>query len=99
MFSRTALAALLLLTVPASAQDQAAPAPPAYDRDTPVEKIAADPAAAAILNRDLPGLLSDSQYSLFKSMSLKQLQAASGGDLSEEDVDKTIADLQALPPH
>lgn len=99
MFSRTALAALLLLTVPASAQDQATPGAPAYDRNTPVEKIAADPAAAAILNRDLPGLLSDSQYSLFKSMSLKQLQAASGGDLSEQDVDKAIADLQALPPH
>lgn len=103
MFSRTALAALLLLTVPAGAQDQASPVPapsaPVYDRDTPVEKIAADPAAAAILNKDLPGLLSDSQYSLFKSMSLKQLQAASGGDLSEQDVDKTVADLQALSPH
>jgi len=103
MFSRTVLAALLLLTVPASAQDQAAPAaqPPApvYDRNTPVEKLAADPAAAAVLNKDLPGLLTDSQYSLFKSMSLKQLQAASGGDLSEQDVDKTVADLQALPAH
>jgi hypothetical protein len=32
-------------------------------------------------------------------MSLKQLQAASGGDLSSEDVDKTVADLQALPAH
>lgn len=103
MFSRTVLAALLLLTVPASAQDQAppaaAPSAPVYDRNTPVEKLAADPAAAAVLNKDLPGLLTDSQYSLFKSMSLKQLQAASGGDMSEQDVDKAVADLQALPPH
>ena len=105
MFSKTALAALLLLATAAHAQDQtvptAAPASPesGYTRDTPVEKIAADPAAAAILNKDLPGLLTNDSYSLFKSMSLKQLQAASGGDLSQEDVDKTVADLQALFPH
>ena len=106
MFSKTALAALLLLATAAHAQDQttvptAAPASPegGYTHDTPVEKIAADPAAAAILNKDLPGLLTNDSYSLFKSMSLKQLQAASGGDLSQEDIDKTVADLQALFPH
>jgi hypothetical protein len=98
MLPRTALAMLLLATVAAHAQDQPAPAPN-YDRDTPVEKIAADPAAAAVLNKDLPGLLSDTQYPLFKSMSLKQLQSASGGDLSQEDVDKAVADLQALSTH
>lgn len=108
MFAKTALAALLLMATAARAQDQAVPAAPAatpappdggYTRDTPVEKIAADPTAAAILNKDLPGLLTNGSYSLFKSMSLKQLQAASGGDMSEEDVDKTVADLQALFPH
>jgi hypothetical protein len=128
MFSRTALAALLLLALPARAQDQpasppaATPAPAAstpapaaapastptatpsapaepYTRDTPVDRIAADPAAAAVLNKDLPGLLTDASYPMFKHMSLKQLQAASGGDLSREDVDKAVADLQALPAH
>jgi hypothetical protein len=109
MFSRAGLAALLLLALPAQAQDQSASATPAsatpaaamptYTRDTPVEKIAADPEAAAILNKDLPGLLGDTEYPLFKSMSLKQLQAASGGDLSQEDVDKALADLQGLFPH
>jgi len=103
MSAKMALAALLFMAAPASAQSQPAqeqPAPPpVYTRDTPVEKIAADPAAAAVLNKDLPGLLTNDQYSLFKSMSLKQLQAASGGDMSEEDVDKAVADLQALPPH
>ncbi|HEX4273111.1 MAG TPA: hypothetical protein VHZ32_17090 [Rhizomicrobium sp.] len=100
MISKTAIATLLLLAAQslAWAQDQAAPAP-AYTHDTPVDKIAADPAAAAVLNKDLPGLLSDAQYSLFKSMSLKQLQAASSGELSQEDVDKAVADLQALPAH
>jgi hypothetical protein len=83
------LFATLLATVPVTAQA-------AYDADTPVEKIAADPGAAAVLNRDLPGLLTDSQYNLFKSMSLKQLQEASDGELSQADVDKAVADLQTL---
>jgi hypothetical protein len=96
MFARTVLAVLLALGASARAQNQPAPV---YDRDTPVEKIAADVAAAAILNKDLPGLLGNASYPLFKGMSLKQLQAASEGDLSEEDVDRTVADLQALPTH
>ena len=116
MFSRAVLAALVLLALPARAQDQpasatapatpvaatpvaATPAAHGYSRDTPVEKIAADPEAAAVLNKDLPGLLTDAEYPLFKSMSLKQLQSASGGDLSLEDVDKAVADLQGLYPH
>lgn len=82
----------LLVTVPVAAQA-------AFDGDTPVEKIAANPDAAAVVNRDLPGLLTDSQYNLFKSMSLNQLQRASDGELSEADVEKTVADLQALAPH
>lgn len=72
---------------------------PAYSRDTPVEKLASDPAAAAVLNKDLPGLLTAPQFVIFKSMSLKQLQQASGGDLSEVDVAKAEADLQALSAH
>jgi hypothetical protein len=43
--------------------------------------------------------LTDAQYPIFKAMSLKAIQQASGGDLSAEDVNKTVADLQALPPH
>lgn len=97
MFFRIAAVASLLLVSPALAQEQAAPRP-AYDQDTPIETLAADPAAAEILNKDLPGLLTDSQYPLFKRMSLKTIQRASGGDLSAADVDKTVADLQALPP-
>jgi len=102
MLFRTAIAASLLFATSACAQDQnktaqtgAAP----YGQDTPLETLAADPAAAAILNKDLPGLLSDAQYPMFKSMSLKTLQQASGGDLSKADVNKTVADLRALPQH
>ena len=113
-------AGLLLLTLPAAAEDAPAstttsaslPAnttasptgstttsAPAYSRDTPVEKLASDPAAVAVLNKDLPGLLTAPEFAMFKSMSLKQLQQASGGDLSEVDIAKAEADLQALPAH
>jgi hypothetical protein len=108
MFSRTAIGAIVLLAspaillgAPAWAQQQTASvsSPPPYTRDTPIETLAADPAAAAVLNKDLPVLLGDPQYPVFKRMSLKTIQDASGGDLSSVDVDKTVADLQALPPH
>jgi len=92
--------AAMLIAGPAQADEMLArlSSPPAYTQLTPVEVMAADPAAAAVLNKDLPGLLTDANFSLFKSMSLKQLQRASGGDLSVVDVDKTVADLQILPP-
>ena len=112
MLLRQCCAGLLLLTLPAAAQDAPActtttaslPANttagvPAYSRDTPMEKLASDPAAVAVLNKDLPGLLTAPEFAIFKSMSLKQLQRASGGDLSEVDVTKAEADLQALPAH
>ena len=112
MLLKQCCAGLLLLTSPAAAQDAPASAPAstttsapasapaaAYSRDTPVEKLASDPAAVAVLNKDLPGLLTAPEFTIFKSMSLKQLQQASGGDLSEVDVAKAEADLQALPAH
>lgn len=92
----TSLTALLLA---GCAQTQDTATPGAYTRDTPVETLAADPAAVAVLKKDIPDLLSDSRYPMFKSMSLKQMQEASGGELSHETVDKTVADLQALPAH
>jgi hypothetical protein len=115
MVLRSLFAGLALLVLPACAQteDAAPPAtapatasPPAptpdvqpYTQDTPVEKIAADPAAKAILDKDIPGMLDDIRYPMFKSMSLKQMSKASDGDLSQETVDKTVSDLQALFPH
>jgi len=98
MVSKTAIALSLLLAMPASmsAWAQSQPTSPAYSEETPIEVLAADPAAAAVLNKDLPGLLTDAQYPIFKAMSLKAIQGASNGDLSKSDVEKTVADLQAL---
>lgn len=105
MSCRSGYALLLLLSLPVQAQETQAPAPdgsalaPVYSRNTPVEKLAADPAAVQVLNKDLPGLLTAPEFVIFKSMSLKQLQQASGGDMSMVDLDRTEADLQALPAH
>jgi hypothetical protein len=90
MLLKPAIAALLLLAIPAWGET------PVYSDETPIEVLAADPAAAAVVNKDLPGLLTDAQYPIFKSMSLKAIQQASNGDLSKTDVEKTVADLQAL---
>lgn len=98
MFLRMAIAAVTLMASSALAFGQTVTAANAsYSQDTPIETLASDPAAAAILNKDLPGLLTDAQYPIFKRMSLKAIQQASGGDLSAEDVSKAVADLQALP--
>ena len=94
-----ALAAVMATSLPTmSAPAFAQAAQPAHYSvtETLVGKLIDDPAAAAVLNKDLPGLLSDAQYPLFKSMSLKAIQQASNGDLSKRDVEKTVADLQAL---
>jgi hypothetical protein len=77
---------------PAPAQNSAA-----LTLETPVERIAADPAGAAILNKDIPGLLSDSNYPMFKGMNLKTLASLSGGRLDDATLAQTKADLDALP--
>lgn len=68
-----------------------------YSLDTPIKTIAADPQAAAVINKDIPGLLSNPNYELFKGMNLKVLASFSGGRLSKETLARTQADLAALP--
>lgn len=86
------------------APDAAAPVTPVvpsepFTRETPIEKIAADPQGAAVLNKDIPGLLTDKSYDFFKSMNLKQIQRLSDGDLTDDAVRQAEADLKALPGH
>jgi hypothetical protein len=83
----------------ATPSDAVAPAAPGepFTRETPIEKIAADPGGAAVLNKDIPGLLTDKSYDFFKSMNLKQIQRLSDGDLSDDMVRQAEADLKALP--
>ena len=76
-----------------------APAPSAtpatLNGDTPIETIAADPTGKAVLEKDLPHLLTHPSYETFKSMSLRQLEPYSGGALTDEQIAKVDADLKA----
>ena len=75
-----------------------APAPGGgFTLDTPIEIIAADPAGAAVLDKDMPGLLTNSNYLLFKGMSLKSLAPLSSGRMTQKSLAQTQADLAALP--
>jgi hypothetical protein len=73
------------------------PATSGFTLDTPIEVIAADPAGQAVLNKDMPGLMTNPNYHLFKGMSLKALASASGGMVSQQTLAQTLADLAALP--
>ena len=69
-----------------------------YTLETPIEVIAANPRAEAVLNKHIPKLLSNPNYDLFKGMSLKTLAMLSRGQLTDEKLALVKADLGALPP-
>ena len=73
-----------------------APQSTGYTLDTPIEVIAADPGGAAVLNKDMPDLLANPNYSAFKGMSLKWLASMSRGKLSQEKLAQIEADLETL---
>ena len=65
--------------------------------DTPIERIAADPAGKAVLDKDVPGLLTNPNYPMIKGMNLKTVAALSSGRLDDQTLAQTKADLAALP--
>ncbi len=89
----------------ALAQSAPPPAPPAETQappaqaltiDTPIETLVATPAAKAILDADIPGLVDHPMYSHFKRENLRGLAPKLGGAVSEQDLAKVQADLAAL---
>jgi hypothetical protein len=72
--------------------------PPRFTLDTPVERIAADPAGGAVLRRDLPGLMSSTSYIMIEDMSLSQIASISSGRITREKLNVLEADLAALSP-
>lgn len=74
-----------------------APAAPGFSVDTPIEMLASSPAAANVIRQQLPGLLEDSSYSLFKSMPLKSVAALSGGRISADRLQQIDTQLKAIP--
>lgn len=95
-----AAAPLAAQTAPAPAATAPAAAAPAtaakFSTQTPIQDLAADPAAKAVLEKDLPGLTARPEYEMFKGMSLRQLQAYSDGKLTDELLTKVDIDLAAI---
>ncbi|HTQ71816.1 MAG TPA: hypothetical protein VMH92_10025 [Acidocella sp.] len=74
------------------------PTPVTFTVHTPIDRIAADERGKAVLDRDVPGVMSNPQYVLFSSMSLSQLASLSGGRLTQSTLNEVNADLAELAP-
>ena len=100
------LAAAVLLATTSSAAiasdttDQAdkAEKPAKMTIDTPIEQLMADEKAKAIVAENMGGtdLTEHPMYGQFQTMSLKELQPWSGGQITEEMLEKIAAGLAAL---
>ena len=98
--------ALIAAATPAIAQTTPAPAPapaaaPAaaskFNLDTPIETLVADPAAKAVLDKDMGAdVTKHPAYDQFKSMSLNAVAPMSGGAISDDLLKKIGADLAEI---
>ena len=86
------LAALALTAAPVAAQVAIAP----LTIDSPIEAIAADPRAKAVLDAALPGLTAHPMYDSFKAMSLKAIQPMSNGKVSDAALAQVAQGLAAI---
>ena len=69
-----------------------------YSLDTPIQKLAADQDAKTVIDRNIPGLLSNSHYPVFKTMSLRTVAAMSSGQISKETLIEVSQELGAVTP-
>lgn len=90
-----AAALSVLVAAPAFAQAPAAAAALSVE-STPIETIAANPAAKAVLDQDLPGLTTHEAYDQFKAMTLTQVAPMSEGKITPEALKTLQADLDKL---
>ncbi|MGH6617101.1 hypothetical protein [Sphingomonas sp.] len=69
----------------------------AFSIKTPIEKIAANPAAKAVIEHELPGFMTHPLYEQFKTMSLEALEAMFPDAVPHERVEAVDAALKAIP--
>jgi len=100
MYMKILLAALIAVAAPVAAQTApaAAPTPAAeFNLDTPLETLVADPAAKAVLDKDMGSdITKHPLYDNFKTLSLNSVAPLSGGAMSDDLLKKIGADLAAL---
>lgn len=83
---------------PAQQRVGANKAAPVFSVQTPIDRIAADQRGKAVLDRDVPGVMSNPNYVIFSSMSLSQLASLSGGRLTQTKLKQVDSDLAELSP-
>jgi hypothetical protein len=89
-------AAALAQTAPAPAPTASATTTAKFNLDTPIETLAADAGAKAVLEANVPGMTTHAHYDMFKAMSLRAVQPMSGGKLTEETLKKIEIELAAI---
>ena len=82
----------LMAAAPAMAQAAAL-----STQSTPIETLVANPAAKAVLEKNIPGISTHEAYDQFKAMTLTQVAPMSQGVVTDDIIKKVQADLDALP--
>lgn len=96
------LFAATLLVAPAgvalAADAPAAVAAKAYTTaDTPIGTLIDDPASKAVLDKFMPGMSTNPQIDMARSMTLKQIQGFSPDSIKDETLAQIDAELAKLP--
>ncbi|MFM2371839.1 MAG: hypothetical protein RIS85_1561 [Pseudomonadota bacterium] len=82
---------------PATAQAEAPAAKPKYtSADTDIGTLLDDPAAKAIIDKYIPGMTSNEQIEMARSMTLRAIQPYASEDVTEERLIKIDAELAKL---
>lgn len=84
------------LAVPGLAQAAGGPAH-FTTADTPINTLIADPAAKAVLDKDIPGMSDNPSIGAVGTMTLRALQPMSPDKLTDKTLDQVDADLAKLP--
>lgn len=101
------LTGLALVLVASGAPAQTAPAPgtgapvptpakPSVDKTT-IGDLLANPAAKAVVDKDLPGLTADPRLQQAMGMTLKDIEPYSDGKIDDTVLAKVQADLDSIP--
>ena len=94
------LAAVSLPAVAAEPAKPAAQAPAAKPKytsaETDIGTLLDDPAAKAIVEKHIPGMTTNEQVEMARSMTLKAIQAYAPEDVTDERLAKIDADLARL---
>lgn len=88
---------LTFVAAPVMAETAAPAAAPAkFSIDMPIEAIAADAKAKAVLDAVFPGMTTHAMYEQFKGMTLKQLQPMASEQITDAGIAKLTTELAAL---